>query len=111
MALQYSCSTFDDPYEFIAGDLGINMDKSGKIIHLYNLDKGGDFMLADSATYLIKMRFGGEIMHPESAEFNLGENMIIFYFPGDREVKIKVTQNKKYISYIYSSMFFTIILS
>ncbi len=99
LALQYSCSTFDDPYEFIAGDLGINMDKSGKITHLYNLDKGGDFMLADSATYLVQMRFDGEIMHPESAEFNTGENMILFYFPGDREVKIKVTRNKKYISF------------
>ena len=99
LALQYSCSTFDDPYEFIAGDLGINMNKNGKITHLYNLDKGGDFMLADSATHLIQMRFDGEIMHPQSAELNPGENMIIFNFPGDREVKIKVTRNKKYISF------------
>jgi len=99
LALQNSCSTFDDPYEFIAGDLGINIGKSGKITHLYDLDKGGDYLLSDSSSYLITMRFLDEIIQPQSMDYKLEENMLYFYFPDNREVKVKVIQNKKYISF------------
>ena len=97
--LMAACSGFDDGYEFIAGDLAINIDKSGKIAHLYDLDKGGDYLLSDSSSYFINMRFLDEIIQPQSMDYKLEENMLYFYFPGDREVKVKVTQNKKYISF------------
>jgi len=94
-----ACSSFDDDFEFIAGDLGVNIDERGKITHLYDLDKGGDYLLADSSSYLINMRFSDEIIHARSMDYNLEENMLYFYFPGDREVKVKVIQNKKYLSF------------
>jgi len=96
-----SCISTDeaDKIEFIAGDLGINMDKGGQIAHLYDLDTGGDFLLKDSATYLIRMRFSGMMMHPSSANFNIDEGMLYLYFPDDREVKVKVKQHKNYMTF------------
>jgi len=96
-----SCISTDeaDKTEFIAGDLGININERGQIVHLYDLENGDDFLLSDSVTYLIRMGFSGQIMFPASASFNLDESMLYFYFPGDREVKVKVMQNKDYLAF------------
>ncbi len=75
------------------------MDKNGRITHLYDLDKGGDHLLVDSASYLIHMRFEEEIIAPISVDFRRGENMLYFNFPGDREVKVKVKQHQDYLSF------------
>ncbi len=100
-----ACTIFDDDYEFIAGDLGINMDKTAMITQLYDLDKGGDYLLADSATYLIQMRFGGKVLRPQSMDYRHEENMLYFYFPEDIEVKVKVIQHKKYLSFELNNIY------
>ena len=66
----------DSDTEFIAGDLGINMGKNGRITHLYDLNKGEDHLLSDSASYLIQMRFSDKIISPESMRFEAAENML-----------------------------------
>ncbi len=95
-----ACSTFvDDNYELIAGDLGISMNSNGRITHLFDLDKGGDHLLADSASFLIRMRFEDRIIQPNSLNFDREENMLYFYFPGEREVKVKMKQSRDYLSF------------
>ncbi len=92
-----ACTSFEDSHEFIAGDLGINIHNNGKISQLYDLNAGGNYLHPDSATYLIAMRFSGEILYPTGMELKPGENMLYFNFPGEREVKVKMWQEKKYL--------------
>ena len=86
-------------YEFTAGDLAIQIDNGGMITQMYDLEKGGYYLHTDSATSLIKMRFGNKIIQPIAADYHPEEEMIYFTFPGDREVKIKVEQHDSYLTF------------
>ena len=97
----HSCSNRDDgkSFEFTAGDMRILIDKNARITEFYGLQSQEDYLHADSATYLIQMRFHDNIIPPESAIYKPDEGMIYFYFTGDREVKVKVMQQDNYLSF------------
>ena len=94
-----SCTSIDTETEFIAGDLGITLDNSGRISHLFDLNKEVDYLLPDSSSYLIQMRFNGKIIPPVSMQFEAAENMLYFKFPGEGEVKVKLKQHKDYLRF------------
>jgi len=95
-----SCS-FDktEKIELIAGDLGIVMDSEGQISSLFDLETKDDYLHPDSVSYLVRMRFDGKIIHPEKLVLKPGENMLYFFFPGAREVKIGIKEEKHYLRF------------
>ncbi len=94
-----ACTSTNNEIELIAGDLGINMNERGRITHLFDLEKGSDYLLHDSTSYLIRMRYEGEIIHPTAMYFNEIDNILSFHFPGERVVEIKLKEHKDYMSF------------
>lgn len=94
-----SCTPTSEKIEFIAGDMVMVMNEDARITRLYGMNEGGEYLMEDSASYLIQMRFEEAIIPPESVKFEQAENMLYFYFPGNREVKVKIVEMADYIRF------------
>ncbi|HSG67347.1 MAG TPA: hypothetical protein VK994_01475 [Bacteroidales bacterium] len=99
LLLLQACTTENNDHEFRAGSMGIRFDPGGKITALYDDDNGIDYLHPDSLTYLVHMRFDKEIIEPVSMKYIAEESTMYFYFPADHEVKIKVGEHDRYISF------------
>src|SRR5210317_377539 len=94
-----SCTSTSEKTEFIAGDMVMVMDENARISRFYGRNDGGEYLMDDSASYLIQMRFEETIIPPESMKYDKTENMLYFYFPGDREVKVKIVEMEDYLRF------------
>jgi hypothetical protein len=66
LLLLNACTTNKDGIEFVSGDFSINISENGSISSLYDLDNGREHLLSDSVSSLIRMRFDGKMLQPQS---------------------------------------------
>lgn len=88
-----------DSYYFQAGQMKLIMNAGGQITQLLNADGSVDYLHPDSSTFLIRMRFDGELTTPRSLRYEPDERMLYFLFKDKCEVKIKVEEKDDYLAF------------
>ena len=67
-------------FSFQAGRMKMVLDAGGQITKLLNADGSKNYLHPDSITYLIRMRFDGELITPVAVRYAPDENMLYFLF-------------------------------
>ena len=89
----------DGEFWFSAGKMSLKMDITGRITSISDTDGGREYIHPDSLAYLIRMRFDDRIIIPVSLNFDADHDILLFLFPGDREVKVKLDNKETYLRF------------
>lgn len=94
-----SCSSDTEKILLSAGGLSIEMSEDARITSLRDHQTGTEYLLSDSVTYLVEMRFDGKILQPQGVQYSEEEKMLYFEFTDDKEVKVKVENKETYLTF------------